>query len=79
MWLPVVSNQIVLCTSIVTACLPYLRPFMESLESGIVRVENLYGSEEEFSRDRTGSTGYFLTDQSNSTPVSRDTNRSARG
>ncbi|KAK2603224.1 hypothetical protein N8I77_009697 [Diaporthe amygdali] len=38
LWLPTVCNQIVVFLSILTACLPYLRPFMESLESDVVRV-----------------------------------------
>lgn len=38
MYLPTVLNQVVLCASIVTACLPHLKPLMVSLESGIVRV-----------------------------------------
>lgn len=38
LYLPTVLNQVVLCLSIVTACLPYLKPLMVSLESGIVRV-----------------------------------------
>lgn len=37
-WLSAVCNQIVVFTSILTACLPYLKPLMLSLESGIVRV-----------------------------------------
>lgn len=38
LWLPTVCNQIAVFLSVLTACLPYLRPLMESLESGIVRV-----------------------------------------
>lgn len=38
LYLPTILNQVVLCCSIVTACLPYLKPLMASLESGIVRV-----------------------------------------
>lgn len=38
LWLPTVCNQIVVFLSVLTACLPYLRPLMESLESGIVHV-----------------------------------------
>ncbi|KAI0397207.1 hypothetical protein F5Y17DRAFT_464831 [Xylariaceae sp. FL0594] len=55
-WLPTVLNQAVLSASVVTACAPYLRPLVESLESGIVRVDNLPGveeEEEELSRVRT--------------------------
>ncbi|KAI1262322.1 hypothetical protein F5Y18DRAFT_430223 [Xylariaceae sp. FL1019] len=66
LWIPILLNQVVLSLSVVTACAPYLKPFMESLESGIVRVENLPDSEEELSRDRTGTSRYYLTDLSNS-------------
>ncbi|KAI8630810.1 hypothetical protein F5Y19DRAFT_483459 [Xylariaceae sp. FL1651] len=76
LWLPTVLNQAVLSASVVTACGPYLRPFMESLESGVVRVENLPGSEEELSRDRAGSSAYYLSDFSSSAACSsRATNR----
>ncbi|KAI0538323.1 hypothetical protein GGR58DRAFT_468562 [Xylaria digitata] len=70
LYLPVALKQAVLSLSITTACIPYLKPFMESLESGMVRVENVLGSEEELSRDRTGSSGYYLsshTGRSNNT------------
>ncbi|KAI1753018.1 hypothetical protein F4782DRAFT_498093 [Xylaria castorea] len=54
LWLPTILNQATLCASVVTASIPYLRPFMESLESGVARVENIPGSEEELSRVRDG-------------------------
>lgn len=38
LYLPTVLNQVVVCLSIVTACLPYLKPLMVSLDSGIVHV-----------------------------------------
>jgi hypothetical protein len=65
-WLPIVCNQLVLSLSFVTACLSYLKPFMESLESGVIRVENVPGSEEELSGNRTGSSGYYLSALSSS-------------
>ncbi|KAI3318886.1 hypothetical protein HD806DRAFT_511231 [Xylariaceae sp. AK1471] len=55
LWLPMILNQAILSLSTITACTPYLKPFMESLESGIVRVENIDGSEEELSRNMDGS------------------------
>ncbi|KAI2462938.1 hypothetical protein F4781DRAFT_418334 [Annulohypoxylon bovei var. microspora] len=76
MWLPILLNQVVLCVSIVTACLPYLKPFMQSLQSGIVRVENIADSQEELSYDRTGSGAHYLSDFSNSAACSRPSNRS---
>ncbi|KAF2175456.1 hypothetical protein K469DRAFT_680035 [Zopfia rhizophila CBS 207.26] len=65
-WLPTVCNQIVLSLSFATACLSYLKPFMESLESSVIRVENVPGSEEELSGNRTGSSGYYLSALSSS-------------
>ncbi|KAI1124191.1 hypothetical protein F5Y10DRAFT_285389 [Nemania abortiva] len=65
-WLPTVLNQATLATSVVTACGPYLRPFMESLESGMTRVENLPGSEEDLSRRRTQPSAYCMSGYSNS-------------
>ncbi|KAI8955180.1 hypothetical protein F4801DRAFT_377749 [Xylaria longipes] len=66
LWLPTILNQATLSTSVVTASIPYLRPFMESLQSGIARVENLPGSEEELSRARVGPSAYYLSDISSS-------------
>ncbi|KAI1173357.1 hypothetical protein F4777DRAFT_558196 [Nemania sp. FL0916] len=60
LYLPVALKQAVLALSITTACIPYLKPFMNSLEAGVVRIENVPGSEEELSRDRTGSSAYYL-------------------
>ena len=45
-WTPIILNQVVLCVSLVTACLPYWKPLMESLESGLLQV-NIPGSEEQ--------------------------------
>ncbi|KAK8122133.1 hypothetical protein PG984_010803 [Apiospora sp. TS-2023a] len=41
LWLPTVCNQIVACVSVVTACVPYLRPFMESIEpDNVVQIDD---------------------------------------
>lgn len=40
LWLPTILNQVVLSLNVLTACLPYLRPLMESLESSVVRVDD---------------------------------------
>ncbi|KAI0192644.1 hypothetical protein EV127DRAFT_426010 [Xylaria flabelliformis] len=66
LWLPTILNQATLSTSVVTASIPYLRPFMESLESGVARVENIPGSEEELSHVRVGPSAYYLSDISRS-------------
>jgi hypothetical protein len=40
-WPASISIQIVQCLSIVTACFPYLKPFLASLESGLMRADDL--------------------------------------
>ncbi|KAK3687732.1 hypothetical protein B0T22DRAFT_137696 [Podospora appendiculata] len=57
LWLPILLNQIVVCVSVVTACLPYLKPLMDSLESGLVRANLPGGSEEEFSQELSHRSG----------------------
>ena len=52
MWQAVIATQIVQCLSIVTACVPYLKPFLDSLESGQLRADNLRR------RGKTGVSGY---------------------
>lgn len=37
MWLPTVIMQAVQCLSITATCVPYLKPFLDSLESGQMR------------------------------------------
>ncbi|KAI1325662.1 hypothetical protein F5Y16DRAFT_422723 [Xylariaceae sp. FL0255] len=77
---PILLNQGVIVASIITACTPYLRPIMESLESSIVRVENI-SSDEEIggppNTRRTGGSRYYLSDMSHSSAAcsSRATNR----
>lgn len=41
-WPIAVSMSISECLSIVTACIPYLKPFMDSLESGRIRGDNVH-------------------------------------
>ncbi|KAJ3568061.1 hypothetical protein NPX13_g6551 [Xylaria arbuscula] len=73
LWLPTVLNQAILSASVVTACGPYLRPFMESLESGVARV--LPGSEEELSQDRSGPSSSNHLSNYNSAACSQATDR----
>lgn len=40
-WPASISTQAVQCLSIVTACFPYLKPFLTSLESGLIRADDL--------------------------------------
>ena len=39
-WRSALCNQVMQCLAIVTICLPYTRIFMESFESGLVRVDD---------------------------------------
>lgn len=40
-WSTAVCTQVVQNLSIITACVPYLKPFFESLESGMIRSDDL--------------------------------------
>ncbi|KAI0469301.1 hypothetical protein F4859DRAFT_505579 [Xylaria cf. heliscus] len=71
LWVPIILNQVTLAISTITACAPYLRPFMESLESGTVRVESPRGSVDGFSYDRSGPGTFYLRNSSNSEACSR--------
>ncbi|KAI0412738.1 hypothetical protein F5X98DRAFT_367111 [Xylaria grammica] len=64
LWIPVILNQTTLVISTITACAPYLKPFMESLESSVNRVESIYGSEEQLSGNRNGSYNLDVTNSS---------------
>ena len=37
MWLVVLTAEIVQSLSLITACIPYLKPFLEALETGMIR------------------------------------------
>ncbi|KAI1137647.1 hypothetical protein F5Y05DRAFT_387818 [Hypoxylon sp. FL0543] len=63
-----ILNQTILALSVVTACVPYLRHFMESLEADVVHVAGTpIPDEESFRRDRSGSDRHFLKNISGST------------
>jgi hypothetical protein len=51
-WQVALCTQLMLCLSISTACIPYLRPFLDSLESGLLRSDDLRR------RGMEGSYGY---------------------
>lgn len=40
-WPAVLCNQLVQNLGIITACVPYIKPFLESLESGMIRTDDL--------------------------------------
>ncbi|KAI0866739.1 hypothetical protein F4860DRAFT_1381 [Xylaria cubensis] len=74
-WLPTTLNQVVGSLSITTACVPYLKPFMRSLEADIICVANISDAEQIMPRgcNGSGATGYNLTVYRNvlTGPVSR--------
>ncbi|KAJ8120049.1 hypothetical protein ONZ43_g3145 [Nemania bipapillata] len=45
--LSLVLNQAVLSSSVITTCIPYLKPFMQGLQAGINRVNNASAYEDE--------------------------------
>ena len=58
LWPVVLCNQIVQNIGIITACVPYTKPFLESLESGMIRTDDL--------RRRGLTTAYGYSSSSNS-------------
>lgn len=78
-WPPVIIRQVVQCLSIATACIPYLKPFLDNLESGQMRAGDalLYiksgsgNSGNKSSRKKTGAnshTGQHSALKSSNTP-----------
>ncbi|KAI0118584.1 hypothetical protein F4776DRAFT_666015 [Hypoxylon sp. NC0597] len=66
--IPTILNQAILAISVVTACVPYLRPFMESLEADVIHVAgSLIPDEEGFHRDRPSPDRHLLNNISGST------------
>ncbi|KAI0433807.1 hypothetical protein F5Y09DRAFT_30081 [Xylaria sp. FL1042] len=47
LWLIFILNQAVVSSSIVTACVPYLKPFMQGLQSGIIQIGHISADEDE--------------------------------
>ncbi|KAA6413953.1 MAG: hypothetical protein FRX48_02315 [Lasallia pustulata] len=65
LWQASISTQVVQCLAIVTSCIPYLKPFMKSLESGLMRADDLHR------RDHTGAYSRDVNKNSNSSSGSR--------
>ena len=55
-------NQLVQNLGIITACVPYIKPFLESLESGMIRTDDLRR------RGVTAAYGYNASNSENSRP-----------
>ncbi|KAG9228438.1 hypothetical protein BJ875DRAFT_500727 [Amylocarpus encephaloides] len=58
-WQRAICSQLMLCLSISTACIPYLRPFLDSLESGLLKNDDL--------RRRGVASAYYSTKPAKST------------
>lgn len=72
LWKIILINQIVLTVSITTACIPYLRPFLDSVESGLLRSDDLRR------RGLEGSYGYKSQPSRKSSSVPLSTVKSKR-
>jgi hypothetical protein len=57
MWEPTVIVQVIQCMSIMATCIPYLKPFLDSLESGQMNAGDLRGTRSKGSSNRSRS-GY---------------------
>ena len=64
LWPVLICTQIVQCLSLTTACIPYLQPFLLSLESGFLRGD-------EFRRQSIKDYTYGSSRPSKSTPSTR--------
>lgn len=88
LWPMVVCTQIVQCVSLTTACIPYLQPFLMSLESGLLRGDDFRQHSKKDSsylserRSKSGPTSNTLSDNGSgnrSGPVASETsNQSAK-
>lgn len=62
MWKPTLAMQVVQSLSIVTACIPVLKPFLDSLESGQLRADDLRRKQKigpnGYNSDRAAQYGY---------------------
>ena len=68
-WHNILSSQIVQNLSIITACVPYLKPLLESLESGMIRSDDLRRR----GKDGEYLSGSYRLDESDPKSGSRDT------
>lgn len=73
--IPTLCNQALACLNIVTACAPYLKPFMESIEPNVVQVHEGESSEEALSSTQGGRSEMPLSQLSSSAASCRPTAR----
>jgi len=85
LWPFVIGTQIVQCISFVTACIPYLKPFLKSLESGLFRVDDQHGfgttlsSHKQVGLSSTGKTSFSVKTENTPAPtLELDTFRSTQ-
>ncbi|KAH7124729.1 hypothetical protein EDB81DRAFT_664332 [Dactylonectria macrodidyma] len=60
MWTPTVIIQVIQCLSVMTTCIPYLKPFMDSFDTGQMKASELPGTRGSNTRSRSGG---HTTDQ----------------
>ncbi|KAH6887642.1 hypothetical protein B0T10DRAFT_539011 [Thelonectria olida] len=77
MWKPTVIVQVIQCMSIMATCIPYLKPFLDSLESGQMNAGDLRGTRSKGSSSRSRS-GYASAQTHTHTTQTRTLN-TARG
>lgn len=63
MWKPTIINQVIQCLSIMSTCIPYLKPFLDSLDSGQMAAGDLRGTKSR-SGNRSGAYGYASNSRS---------------
>lgn len=73
MWKPTVINQVIQCLSIMSTCIPYLKPFLDSLDSGQMAAGDLRGTKSR-SGNRSAAYGYASNSRSRN-PNASSTNR----
>lgn len=75
-WLPILLMQVISVVSIITACFPYLKPFLESIDLDIVQVEVLDSLDEgQAAQDRDVSGIMVLTEITSSSVDCQSSNR----
>lgn len=58
MWQPTIIIQVIQCMSVMATCIPYLKPFMDSLQSGQMNASEITGTRTagSYGRSRSGYT-----------------------
>ena len=84
LWPIALCNQVVQAMGIVVSCIPYIKPFLESLESGMIRTDDLrrlrvtgvygyHGPSKRSGRTKSYKLGDIISSASKTTPTQRMT------